>query len=168
MDPCRTEKSKGADRSNFRLESVWSEKRALRRDPGLVVGRGARVRNKPGGVRAQSSPGAQAPKRPAFLPQQSKASGPPEPPPPTPASRLERLRKEAVPAPPRAAPTSWRKMLSRTRAGNLCPPLQRSVLVRVCADLKEQNNSAPKIQLTFVLLSNTLIDEKFRRPNYPV
>lgn len=62
----------------------------------------------PRGVRAQSSPGAQAPETTAFLPQQSKASGPPEPPQP-PASRLERLRKEAVPAPPRAAPTSWRK-----------------------------------------------------------
>lgn len=71
-------------------------------------------------------------------------------------------------APRCAAPTSSRKNSLRKRElGTSILPT--AFYVGTClSDLKEQNYHALKLQLTFVLLSNTPTDEKLRRLNHPV
>lgn len=120
----------------------------------------------PRGYQRPVHPGGTNTREVPFLPQLCEASRPLKRPQP-PAAWLAPLGKEAVPAPPRAAPTSWRKNSFLKPEWRTCVP-QLSMLMRVYADLKEQNNSTPKLQLMFVLLSNALIDKKLRRLNYPV
>lgn len=149
---------------------MWSEKRALGGHPVLGARNPARVRNNPKDVGARGNPGTQAPEENAWL-----------------RSRPKRLRlasgaaagsRRPAPSsgkgggarstPRRAAPTSSQKnSFRKLELGTSILP--SAFCVGTClSDLKEENHHAPKLQLTFVLLSNTLIDEKLRRLNYLV
>lgn len=124
-------KAKAQTTSDFRSESVWFEKRELRRHPGLGAESRARVRNNPRGVGAQSIPGTQAPEESAFLPPRSEASGAPERPQPRAALllRYERRRCQLRPAP---HPLARGKIRSLNQSWESQSSLHLSILVRLC------------------------------------
>ena len=97
-----------------------------------------------GCFRAQSSPGAQVPEENAFLHQQSEASGAQERP-QSRAALLLRYERRRCPLRPALRPPARGKIRSLNQSWESLSSLQLSVLVRVYADLKEQNNSTPKL-----------------------
>lgn len=123
-DPCGTQRGKGAAGERLPLSPRGAKRQRSAETRDSELGAGLReCRQQPEGIGALSSPGAQTPERspPSQLPEASKppASAAPQPP----AARLAPLRQEAVPAPPRAAPTNWqKKIVLESGAGNLCPP----------------------------------------------
>lgn len=121
-DPCGTQRGKGAAGERLPLSP-----RGAKRERSAETGTGSwrwapRVSATARGHRHPVQPeGADSREVPSFAAAEASkppASAAPQPP----AARLAPLRQEAVPAPPRAAPTNWRKKsFSKPELGTSVP-----------------------------------------------
>ena len=107
-DAGRSEKGRGADSERLPLRVRLERKESSPQTQGSELGAERGSGTNPAPTGAQAIPEAKTRERSGFFPRQSEASRPLQGPRPR-AAAAARLRKEAVPAPPRAAPTSWRK-----------------------------------------------------------
>lgn len=123
-DPRCTERGKGADSERLPLSPCGAkrERSAETQDSELGAGtqgasetaRGYRRPVQPGGAGSREVPSFRSCPEPRSLRPLQR----PQPP----AARLAPLRKEAAPAPPRAAPTNWRKIsFSKPELGTSVP-----------------------------------------------